>query len=1355
MTRNATRFVSLLVTLVLAGAANAVAGVTGSTLSYDVANGNYTEITGGTVLASGTGIEGYYGGVTLPFNLAWDGGVVNTVYVSSDGYVSFDPNASGSIGSSGVAAWANYLTGTATGELSYKTLGTSPNRVFVVQWKNVTRAPSTSSNDVYNFQIRLVENGGYAEVVYGSMTLTAAMGAQIGATWPSSDDIYLVVDYYNNIWINPAVSMSAQESRALEGWGPASGLTYTFGSIGNIDAGVIGVANPSGKFNANTSMMIQATIRNWGATALDSVVINWKINATTRTPVSYYPQPALQPGEEATVNLGTANFTAGSFNTLIVWTSAPDGGGDVNPGNDAHIRYLAPRVQGNLNLAMSGNNGIFTSFRDVFRHLYSSGISGNTTVRVFNGNWDEQIIVPTINANPSNSIVTIASAPSNAPVIVWRPSFYPWSMYGAFDSDHAQATVLDGASVNFSNLKFMLENGLNWGSHIYAPNSSRLGVDMCNLQGPNNFLSATDPSYSISVYSGTNTITNNTVNNMRYGLNIQSWGTVSTVTNNVVTNCAEQGIYNYSSNMTVDGNEVSGAAGASNFTGITIEGAGRVSNNLVWGDVSVAQNSQSTGMFAYSYNGTGGSNGLTIFNNMISVAATGGTFGFYVYTDASLATTKLYHNSVNVTGSAAPNSSALWLVGYTAAEVINNIFQNYGNGNNGGFAVFAENYSATNTYSVADFNNLMTTGPNIGVYGGTTYVRNAVGNPLTSWRTGTGKDLNSSSVSVNFIGGADLHLMTIQQQLWGSSALLAAVPTDIDGEIRTKPYMGADEIKPSIRILQNPESRYACLGESFTLITVAEVTDGATITYQWYKDGVELTGQTGAILSFGSIGYGSSGVYTCLVKANDGTNFVEVMSEPAVIIVVRQTSITQQPASQPVALGGTAILQVSAEAIGAPTDFVPSYQWKKRYWSTTANAYLDSNVVDNGRITGAQSSTLTIRNVMSVDTMDSYVCEVAGYCGTAISKSARLFIPIVALSNNTPNACEGGIIQIECAVFPSAVPGSAVYFEWFRDGNKLFDGGDISGATTKVLTVANVTSADAGEYHAEVTWDGVDVTISSDTIDVTLSVPPTVATQPVGDTLCEGQTLTLTASGTGSNLLHQWFKDSTAIPGARAQQYTVNAVTAADAGTYYARITNACGDVLTDAVDVVVNTPPSITEDPSDVALYDDETLTLTVTASGSGPLEYQWYKNDTAIAGATSSTYTKTPTTGGDQGSYSVVVSNECGSDSSDAAVVNITTGIAGGDVLLNGFMLGSAVPNPTTDAVAFTVVVPAAQNVTVTLTDMLGNQVATLLNGFVNEGATPVRFSASAFNLAPGVYTYTFVAKGFVAAQQFVFVR
>jgi hypothetical protein len=64
--------------------------------------------------------------------------------------------------------------------------------------------------------------------------------------------------------------------------------------------------------------------------------------------------------------------------------------------------------------------------------------------------------------------------------------------------------------------------------------------------------------------------------------------------------------------------------------------------------------------------------------------------------------------------------------------------------------------------------------------------------------------------------------------------------------------------------------------------------------------------------------------------------------------------------------------------------------------------------------------------------------------------------------------------------------------------------------------------------------------------------------------------------------------------------------------------------------------------------------LTLAVYAAGSGPLSYQWLLNGTAIAGATSSTYTTS-----NPGNYSVTVSNGQGSVTSNVAAL-----LAPGDI-------------------------------------------------------------------------------------------
>src|SRR5580658_8211489 len=59
---------------------------------------------------------------------------------------------------------------------------------------------------------------------------------------------------------------------------------------------------------------------------------------------------------------------------------------------------------------------------------------------------------------------------------------------------------------------------------------------------------------------------------------------------------------------------------------------------------------------------------------------------------------------------------------------------------------------------------------------------------------------------------------------------------------------------------------------------------------------------------------------------------------------------------------------------------------------------------------------------------------------------------------------------------------------------------------------------------------------------------------------------------------------------------------------------------------------PTVTGPASQTVMV-GQTATFTVTASGSGPLTYQWYKNGVAISGATSSTYTTSPTVTGDNG--------------------------------------------------------------------------------------------------------------------------
>ena len=67
-------------------------------------------------------------------------------------------------------------------------------------------------------------------------------------------------------------------------------------------------------------------------------------------------------------------------------------------------------------------------------------------------------------------------------------------------------------------------------------------------------------------------------------------------------------------------------------------------------------------------------------------------------------------------------------------------------------------------------------------------------------------------------------------------------------------------------------------------------------------------------------------------------------------------------------------------------------------------------------------------------------------------------------------------------------------------------------------------------------------------------------------------------------------------------------------------------------------------------------TATFSVTAGGTGPFTYQWYKNGVAISGATSGTYTTPPTSMGDNGSvFTVTVSSSAGALTSGPATLTV----------------------------------------------------------------------------------------------------
>ena len=103
--------------------------------------------------------------------------------------------------------------------------------------------------------------------------------------------------------------------------------------------------------------------------------------------------------------------------------------------------------------------------------------------------------------------------------------------------------------------------------------------------------------------------------------------------------------------------------------------------------------------------------------------------------------------------------------------------------------------------------------------------------------------------------------------------------------------------------------------------------------------------------------------------------------------------------------------------------------------------------------------------------------------------------------------------------------------------------------------------------------------------------------------------------------------------------------------------------------------------------------------------------------------------------------------------AALNGTVGIADGSELPNDFKLLQNYPNPFNPTTVISYIIPEASNVTLKVYDVLGREVATLVNQFQNANSYQVNFDAS--SLSSGVYMYTIEAGNFKMTKKMLLLQ
>ncbi len=401
-------------------------------------------------------------------------------------------------------------------------------------------------------------------------------------------------------------------------------------------------------------------------------------------------------------------------------------------------------------------------------------------------------------------------------------------------------------------------------------------------------------------------------------------------------------------------------------------------------------------------------------------------------------------------------------------------------------------------------------------------------------------------------------------------------------------------------------------------------------------------------------------------------------------------AITSQPASQSVNEGSTVTFSVAAT--GTPP---LTYQWQLNGAALT----------DGGNVSGAKTATLRLTSVPAAQA-GTYTVVVDGLGGGLASSGAVLVVtPVVPLDQalDTTNltwtttgtpvwvgqptvahdgmdaAQSGAITDGQNNAIRTTVTGPGRVGFWWKvssepsnDQLRFYLGGseqlrisgevdwewqlfDVpSGSQTLEWRYVKNGSQSAGQDRA---W--VDQVFYLPT-DATTA--PMIANPPANQRVVVGSTATFRVGAAGSTpLSYQWqfhgtnLVDGGNLSGATSDILTLSNVQEAEAGAYSVVVTNAVGTAISPNASLSLITAPVITKQPDSFSVVAGDTVTFTVGALGQAPLQYQWQYDGTnlvnggRISGATSSALTITGVQSAQAGIYSVRVSNDAGSASSE----------------------------------------------------------------------------------------------------------
>ena len=494
----------------------------------------------------------------------------------------------------------------------------------------------------------------------------------------------------------------------------------------------------------------------------------------------------------------------------------------------------------------------------------------------------------------------------------------------------------------------------------------------------------------------------------------------------------------------------------------------------------------------------------------------------------------------------------------------------------------------------------------------------------TSWSESTitwnnkpdyGSPLDSVSIGTTSYAWYEFDVTQyVQDQLAASQTLVsfALANLDDDGSVnkaRSKEYSNSSQWPQLVitagageppAITAHPQSQTVEYGDP-AQFTVSATGDPEP-SYQWRKDGAELSGEVSDTLAIASAEFADEGTYDVVVSNSEGS----VTSDPATLTVQDTT-----PPSVPQNLAASNI-----------TDTTVALSWE----ASTDNVAVDGyKVYTNGADPITVSATSTTMTGLAPGTQYTFTVSAFDAAGNESAQSEPVQVttateapqPITVVAVDS-SGDDGNVIEntidgdptTRWSVEGKANGGTSPWGEWTLDGDYVID--EVS------IHQAFGDNGNPATFHIDLSLDGQNWT--------------RVGTFTSSGQLDDFETYTFDAAET------------------RYIRYIGEGRETSDWNSI-ARV----AFVGVPAEPGPGPTPPSITEHPQSQTVEYGDPAQFTVSATGDPEPSYQWRKDGAELSGETSDTLAIASAEFVDEGTYDVVVSNSEGSVTSDPATLAV----------------------------------------------------------------------------------------------------